>query len=95
MSDETHYTVLGIPEGATQDEIKRAYRELIRQVHPDHVPNASPYWKRAAEEKSKELNEAYHVLIDPKRRRSYDEQLASHRGRFVPGRRCNSAAPLE
>ena len=84
MSDETHYTVLGIPEGATQDEIKRAYRELIRQVHPDHVPNASPYWKRAAEEKSKELNEAYHVLIDPKRRWSYDEQLARHRGRFVP-----------
>src|SRR5450755_378543 len=83
MSDDTYYAVLGIPESATQAQIKAAYRDLIRQVHPDSVPNASPYWKRAAEERSKELNEAYHVLIDPDQRSSYDEQLARYRRKAV------------
>jgi len=79
MSEDTYYTVLGIPETATQEEVKRAYRELIRQVHPDSVPNASAYWKRASEEKSKELNEAYRVLFNPSHRAAYDKQLASFR----------------
>ena len=83
MSDDTYYAVLGIPESATQAQIKGAYRTLIRQVHPDSVPNASAYWKRAAEERSKELNEAYHVLIDPDQRSSYNEQLATFRGKAV------------
>jgi curved DNA-binding protein CbpA len=93
MSDDTYYAVLGIPESATQAQIKGAYRDLIRQVHPDSVPNASPYWKRAAEERSKELNEAYHVLIDPDQRSSYDEQLARYRRKAVTVPRPSS--PLE
>lgn len=84
MSGDTHYNILGIPERATQDEVKRAYRNLIRQVHPDSVPNASPYWRRASEEKSKEINEAYRVLTDPQRRSCYDELLARDRERHAP-----------
>ena len=82
MSSNTYYTVLGIPETATQEDVKRAYRNLIRQVHPDSVPNASPYWRRASEEKSKEINEAYGVLSDPHRRSGYDGQLARDRGSY-------------
>jgi hypothetical protein len=84
MSDDSYYTVLDVSEGATQDEIKQAYRRLIREVHPDSVPNASGYWRRAAEERSKAINEAYGVLSDPDQRASYNEQLARYLGRPVP-----------
>jgi DnaJ domain len=84
MNAETYYAILGVPENASRDEIKRAYRDLIRQVHPDSVPSASPYWKRASEEKSKEINEAYHFLTDAGRRSRYDEQLARNRQRHAP-----------
>ncbi len=76
---DTYYTVLGISETATQKEIKAAYRELIKQVHPDSVPNASPYWKQAAEEKSKEVTEAYRVLSNTIQRAKYDQNLADLR----------------
>ncbi|SRR5581483_7025920 len=72
---ETYYTVLGVPRSATAAEIKAAYRELMRQVHPDAVPNASPYWKKLAEEKAKEINEAYQVLSHSAKRRQYDQLL--------------------
>jgi hypothetical protein len=79
VSVETYYTVLGISETASQAEIKAAYRELVRQVHPDSVPNASPYWKQAAEEKTKEINEAYRILSNASKRREYDRLLAEAR----------------
>jgi len=61
-----YYEVLGIGRGASQDEIKRAYRRLARQYHPD--VNKSP----DAEERFKEINEAYQVLSDPEMRARYD-----------------------
>jgi hypothetical protein len=76
---DTYYTVLGVPEKATQEEIKAAYKELIKQVHPDAVPNASLYWKQVAEEKSKEVTEAYRILSNAAQRSLYDKNLAELR----------------
>ncbi len=61
-----YYETLGVPRGATGDEIRSAYRRLAKQYHPD--VNKSP----EAEERFKEINEAYAVLSDPERRASYD-----------------------
>lgn len=61
-----YYEILGVKKNATQDEIKRAYRELALKLHPDR--NKSP----EAEGKFKELNEAYAVLSNPDKRKTYD-----------------------
>jgi curved DNA-binding protein len=60
------YDVLGVSRGASQDEIQRAYRKLARTYHPDL--NRDP----AAEERFKEISEAYAVLSDPQTRQRYD-----------------------
>lgn len=79
MPDETYYSVLEIPETANASEIKSAYYRLIREVHPDRLANAPVYWQRQAEEKAKEINEAFAVLSDPGKRRIYDTQLSAFR----------------
>jgi curved DNA-binding protein CbpA len=79
MADETYYSLLEVSEVATATEIKSAYIRLIREVHPDRLANAPAYWQRQAEEKAKEVNEAYTVLSDREKRRLYDAQLASYR----------------
>ncbi len=61
-----YYAILGVPKNATQEEIKRAYKRLARQYHPD--VNKSP----GAEARFKEINEAYAVLSDPEKRKIYD-----------------------
>ncbi|MEO8736814.1 MAG: J domain-containing protein [Edaphobacter sp.] len=76
---DTFYSLLGISEAATAAEIKTACRGLIREVHPDRIANAPAYWQRQAEEKCKEINEAYAVLSSDEKRRLYDAQLASCR----------------
>jgi hypothetical protein len=61
-----YYDILGLARGATDDEVKRAFRKLAQQWHPD--VNTSP----GADERFKEINEAYQVLSDPQRRQAYD-----------------------
>ena len=62
-----YYEVLGVGRTATDEEIKRAYRKLAVKFHPDKNPD-DPH----AEEKFKELGEAYDVLMDPDKRAAYD-----------------------
>lgn len=62
------YCQLGVAPSATEDEIKRAYRKLAKQFHPDLHPNDAQ-----AEARFKEINEAYEVLSDPEKRRKYDQ----------------------
>ena len=71
----TLYDTLGIKKGASQDEIKKAYRKLAREYHPDKNPGDS-----AAEERFKEVQNAYDVLSDPDKRKQYDA-FGSQNGR--------------
>ena len=68
LAQKDYYAILGIKEGASADEIKKVYRGLAKKYHPDANPN-----NKAAEEKFKEISEAYYVLSDAKKRREYDE----------------------
>jgi curved DNA-binding protein len=63
-----YYEVLGVPREASEDDIRKSFRKLARQYHPDVAKD-----KKVAEEKFKEINEAYEVLSDPAKRRKYDE----------------------
>jgi molecular chaperone DnaJ len=68
MADEL-YKTLGVAKDASEDEIKKAYRKLARQYHPDRNPDDA-----AAEEKFKEISAAHDVLADPEKRKEYDER---------------------
>lgn len=67
MSKRDYYEVLGVDRNATETEIKKAYRKLARQYHPDVNPD-----NKEAEAKFKEISEAYEVLSDPEKRSRYD-----------------------
>lgn len=68
MGDKDYYRILSVSEEASPDEIKKVYRKLALKYHPDKNPKN----KKEAEERFKEISEAYYVLSDPKRRQEYD-----------------------
>ena len=80
--EKDFYAVLGVDSDATADQVKKAYRKLARQHHPD--ANAGD---PAAERRFKEIGEAYQVLSDPEQRQQYDAVRAMARGgaRFTAG----------
>ena len=79
------YKLLGLPREASQDDIRKAHRKLVRKHHPDAKDG-----DRSSEERFKEIQQAYEVLSDPDKRREYDKKvrlpegvLAGHARRLV------------
>jgi molecular chaperone DnaJ len=84
--EKDFYAVLGVPKDADQPAIKKAYRKLARQLHPDHNPGDAK-----AEAKFKDIGEAYSVLSDPEQRQQYDQLRAMAGGaRFTAGSRAGA-----
>ncbi|HEU4489300.1 MAG TPA: molecular chaperone DnaJ [Jiangellales bacterium] len=80
--EKDYYKVLGVPKDASADDVKKAYRKLARQLHPDRNRDDT-----ASETRFKEVSEAYSVLSDPSKRKEYDEArtLFGSGGFRVPG----------
>lgn len=74
MANKDYYEILGVPKTANQDEIKSAYRKLGKKYHPDICKEPD------AEEKFKDINEAYQILSDEKKRRAYDNPQPDYGG---------------
>ena len=80
MASKDYYEVLGLQKGASDDEIKRAFRKLAIKYHPDKNQG-----NKEAEEKFKEINEAYQVLSDPEKKANYDRFGTAEPGGFGGG----------
>ena len=75
-----YYKILGVGKNASDEEIKKAYRKLARQYHPDRNPG-----DKQAEERFKEISQAYDVLSDPEKRKQHDRGTGPFGGFGVPG----------
>jgi molecular chaperone DnaJ len=78
MAQKDYYEILGVSEGASDAEIKKAYRRLAKKYHPDSNPN-----NKMAEEKFKEVSEAHEVLSNPEKRKQYDQLRHMKRSGFT------------
>ena len=76
MSKKTFYEILEVSENASPEVIEKAYKILVKKYHPDLQP---PEEKKHAEDKMKEINEAYDILGDEGKKKKYDDELASER----------------
>ena len=76
--ESNYYEILGVPSGADQDQIRKAFRQRVRGCHPDRVANLDEDLRKLAEEKMIGLNEAYSVLRNPARRAAYDDRYSNN-----------------
>src|SRR3954452_5059205 len=88
MEYRDYYEILGVPRSASQGDIKKAFRKLARDHHPDRNPGDS-----AAEKRFKDVNEANAVLSDPEKRKQYD-LLGSNWEQFKQGGAGGGADPF-